>query len=401
MKAKTILITLLTVFLCLIIFQGSALRGKECTITIVDNENIIMQKTYKIDRITFLKTKILYRGNYEKLYEKLIEKEQFPLEKINKELAKDINEIPERYDKQAENAQVQYLGNGEFKHQKEIIGYKIKTEEMTKLLFSALNTDGIIALCKEYIQPDITQNELIEATKKIGEFSTSCIKSSASRKHNIRLACKKINNSKVLPSEEFSFNKVVGPRTAERGFQISKIIISGEFVEGVGGGVCQVSSTLYNAWCLAGLKVTRSATHSLPVHYVSPGLDAMVASSSDLVLLNDTDYAVYIDAAFDGNNIKFTLYGKHCGFNVRLRSEVLQFLSGNDYIEEKIEITDWKEEELFRIIKQPKDGLISASYREYYDEKGVLLYRERLRKTTYLAQKGKIVYKFSTESRAS
>jgi vancomycin resistance protein YoaR len=348
-----------------------------------------------------LKTKILYKGNYQKLYEKLMEKEEFPLEKINKELSLDVKNLPKKYDKVEKDAQVKYLGNGKFEYKKEEIGYKINIDKIMKSIFISLNSDGYVELSKEYIQPIITEKHLRATTQKIAEFSTSCTKSSAERKHNIGLACEKINSVQVLPNAEFSFNKVVGARTKERGFKTAKIIVSGEFVEGTGGGVCQVSTTLYNAWCLAGLKVTRSATHSLPVHYVSPGLDAMVASTSDLVLLNDTDSTIYIDSHLTGSTIKFTLYGEPSGFIVKLRSEVLEILSGKQYVEEKIEITDWKEEELFRILKNPKDGLVSASYREFYDHDGTLLFKERLRKTIYLAQKGKIVYKFSTNSQAS
>jgi hypothetical protein len=131
---------------------------------------------------------------------------------------------------------------------------------------------------------------------------------------------------------------------------------------------------------------------------VRPGLDAMVASSSDLVLLNDSEYPVYIDSYFGGDTVKFAIYGKPCGMNVKLRSEVLEILPCDDYAEEKVEITDWKENELFRIIKKPENGLISASYREFYDDNGTLLYRERLRKTVYLAQKGKIVYRNTANS---
>lgn len=399
MKAKIFIGTLLTVFLSLFVLKGNALHGKNFTLTIFNNEEIVLQKTYKIDGNCIFKTKLFYRGNYEKLYRKLLEKEENPLEKLNIELAHDIEQLPIKFNKMPRNALVKYLGDGKFIYEKEETGYKIDTNIIAKQIFTSLNSDGKVYLIKEYIAPKTTQNELVLATKKIAEFSTSCAGSSIERKHNIALALKKIDGIEVLPYQEFSFNKTVGPRTAERGFKTAKIIISGEFVEGVGGGVCQVSTTLYNAWCLAGLKVTRSATHSLPVHYVSPGLDAMVASSSDLVLLNDSNYTVYIDTYFADNTIKFTLYGKECGFKIKLKSEVLEILSGKEYTEEKIEITDWKEEELFRIIKKPKDGLVSASYREYYDDKGVLMFRERLRKTVYLAQKGKIVYKFSTQSK--
>lgn len=394
MKRKMLIIVVLLIFVSVFIFQGQAFYEKKCTITVMDNENVILQKIYKIDSFVALKNKLFNKGDYEKLYTKLIEKEEFdPLSVLNQELSLDIKELPYKCNKECKNATVKYIKDGKFLYSKERRGEKIDLDKLTKDIFTALNTDGIVYLNKEYIQPSITQNELIEVTKKIAEFSTNYKSSSAERKHNIALACQKIENSKIDAGCQFSFNEVVGPRSIERGFQTAKIIIDGEFVEGVGGGVCQVSSTLYNAWCLAGLKVLRSATHSLPVSYIKPSLDAMVTSNSDLILNNNSNFPIYIDSKFDGENISFIIYGKPSGCTIKLRSEILDILPCEEYTEEKAEIIDWKEEELFRIIKPPKNGLVSASYREYYDDKGNLLYSERLRKTVYQGQKGKIVYK--------
>jgi len=401
MKTRIILGAILLIFLSIFVLQGSAIFNRDSVITIYDGKNIILKKTYKIDTKTLLKTKILHKGSYKRLYDKLAEKDPNLLEQINKDLSKDVLALPKKYDKKPIDAKVKYLGNGKFIYQMEEIGYTINVDKVVKAIFYALDSDGKVQLAKDYITPEISKKHLEESTQKIAEFSTSFAGSSAQRKHNIALACKKIDGSIVQSLDEFSFNETVGPRTEKAGFKVAKIILSGEFVAGVGGGVCQVSSTLYNAWCLSGLKVLKSATHSLPVRYVSPGLDAMVASSSDLVLLNDSDSAVYIDAKCIGATVKFTLYGKPCGFVVKLKSEVLEILSTNQYVEEKIEITDWKEEEIFRIIRKPKDGLVSASYREFYDNDGNLIYKERLRKTVYLAQKGKIVYKYSINSQAS
>ena len=108
------------------------------------------------------------------------------------------------------------------------------------------------------------------------EFSTNYSSSTDARKFNVALASKTLDNTLVDINGEFSFNYTVGERTERRGYKKAKIIVGGEFVDGVGGGVCQVSTTLYNAVLLAGLKIIECHPHSLPVSYVAPSFDAMV-----------------------------------------------------------------------------------------------------------------------------
>lgn len=143
------------------------------------------------------------------------------------------------------------------------------------------------------------------------EFSTEYASSSAERKHNIALACKAINGTLIDVGKEFSFNRVVGARTEKRGYQSAKIIVNGEFVDGVGGGVCQVSTTLYNAALLAGLRISEFHPHSLQVGYVAPSFDAMVSGGGfDLRFINDTDNPIYIITAADGKKVKVSVYGQ-------------------------------------------------------------------------------------------
>ena len=157
--------------------------------------------------------------------------------------------------------------------------------------------------------PEITSSMLRENTYKRSEFTTEIFSSSANRKNNIRRAIKSINGVKLGKKEKFSFNKCVGKRTEQNGYTKAKIIVDGEFVEGVGGGVCQVSSTLYNAVLLAGLDVLQAQKHSQRVSYVKAGFDAMVNyGSSDLVFENNTDGDIYIIAKFNQSNIT-VVYG--------------------------------------------------------------------------------------------
>ena len=142
-------------------------------------------------------------------------------------------------------------------------------------------------------------------------FFTSYSKSTDERKHNIALASKSINNTFVDVNGEFSFNYTVGERTKKRGYKEAKIIVGGEFVDGVGGGVCQVSTTLYNAVLLAGLKVIEYHPHSLPVSYVAPSFDAMVNSSwADLKFVNNTHNPIIIKTFANGEKLSVEIWGQ-------------------------------------------------------------------------------------------
>ena len=142
------------------------------------------------------------------------------------------------------------------------------------------------------------------------EFYTSYPASSNERKSNIILATKTLNNTFVDVGAEFSFNLTVGERSEKRGYKVANIIQNGKFVQGVGGGVCQVSSTLYNAVLLSGLKILEYHPHSLAVSYVAPSFDAMVSSVSDLKFLNNTKNPIIIKATANQSVVKISIYGQ-------------------------------------------------------------------------------------------
>ena len=160
------------------------------------------------------------------------------------------------------------------------------------------------------------------------EFYTNYKSSSAERKNNIALASKSLNNVFVDVGGEFSFNRTVGARTEKRGYQKAKIIVKGEFTEGVGGGVCQVSTTLYNAILLAGLKVTEYHAHSLPVSYVAPSFDAMVNSgSADLRFVNNTHNPIIIKTKADGETLKVQILGEPMQEVYKRKSVIKEYIS--------------------------------------------------------------------------
>ena len=141
------------------------------------------------------------------------------------------------------------------------------------------------------------------------------------RVHNIAKALAAFNGLVVQNGARVSFNKVVGARSAARGYEEAKIIINGEFVPGVGGGVCQASTTLFNALLLAGLKIEESHNHSLAVSYVPLGRDAMVSSASDLTFVNNSGGTIYIEAGTSGDRAYVKIYGNKTNIRYRPRIE--------------------------------------------------------------------------------
>ena len=129
-------------------------------------------------------------------------------------------------------------------------------------------------------EPEVTTEDVqaMGINGLLATYSTSFDASNINRSHNIAVASKALNNSLIKPGEVFSFNVKVGPRTAKRGYREAIIIEANEFVPGLGGGVCQVSTTLYNAVLLAGLEIVERSNHSLAIAYAPLGRDAAVST---------------------------------------------------------------------------------------------------------------------------
>jgi len=177
----------------------------------------------------------------------------------------------------------------------------------------------IPAHLKQFIEPlapekinlirDLIIKEKDKMPQKIASFSTYFNVAEKSRTKNLKLAAEAINNCLIKPEKIFSFNQTVGPRIPEKGYEKAIVYINKEKVEDYGGGVCQVSTTLYNAVLQAGLPVLERHPHSLPVPYVSAGKDATVSYGTlDLKFKNDRARDILIKAAVDQNKLTIELY---------------------------------------------------------------------------------------------
>ena len=157
-----------------------------------------------------------------------------------------------------------------------------------------------------------SQEELMKVKDVLGTFSTSFKTSGSSRSANVRNGCSLINGTTVYPGEEFSTYETVSPFSTENGYYMAGSYLNGQVVDSLGGGICQVSTTLYNAVLLAELEVTERHNHSMIVTYVDPSADAAIAESSgkDFKFVNNTDAPIYIEGyTTDDKQIFFTIYG--------------------------------------------------------------------------------------------
>lgn len=157
---------------------------------------------------------------------------------------------------------------------------------------------GKLELPLQVVHPKVDRALLKEVRKKtIGQYVTYYNAGNKNRSHNIMLASRAINNYVILPGEIFSFNKVVGKRTRAKGYLQAPVIVRGELSEGIGGGICQVSSTLYNAVDKAGLHIVQRYSHSRHVAYVPPGRDATVSwYGPDFAFQNKYAYPILVRA---------------------------------------------------------------------------------------------------------
>ncbi len=191
-------------------------------------------------------------------------------------------------------------------------GYLVDQEKLAADIADAVGRkefDVVIEAAVNAVEPEFSEAVAKEKYKTIASFTTKTT-SNSKRNTNIRLASQALNGTVLQPGEEFSFNEVVGQRTAEKGYQGAAAYNNGEVVEEIGGGVCQVSSTLYNAVLKAGLKTTFRRSHTYEPSYVTPGTDAAISwGGPDYKFVNNSNAAIGIRASYADQTMKISIYG--------------------------------------------------------------------------------------------
>ncbi len=236
-----------------------------------------------------------------------------------------------------------------------------------------IDTESVAALDDSALYPEV-----------LGEMTTKFDVGYTTRAANIRLAVGFLTGAELLPGEEFSFNTRIGEITAEKGYQVAKGYSNGTVVDSVGAGVCQISSTLYNAVLNANLQIVKRSNHSLPVSYLPLGQDAAISYPvQDFKFKNNSDSPIKILAGVDGGNLTVQIMGISDGSftDVEIVNNTLSVIEPKTR-----EVPDESLAPGKRVTaKKGSRGYVVESFRVVYKD-GVEIKREALGKSTYKAQ---------------
>lgn len=307
---------------------------------VINENNVIIKNSkagYKIKEDEFEKNMVDAFSNETKKFE-------IPVEEVEKEKI-DIKKIHEEVFKEAKDAYYTTNPNKIYKEESGI-DFAISVAEAEKMLTEE-KEEYVIPL-KE-IKPSIKVSDLDKGAfpDQLSTFTTSYGTGDSGRCHNIYLAAKSITETVVMPGETFSFNDLIGECSTKTGYRESTIYLNGELSTGIGGGICQVSTTLYNAVLRANLEIVKRRNHSLSVTYVPLGQDAMVSiGTSDFQFKNNRDYPIKVVASTATGSITCQIYGlkNNTEYDIKLETKVISKNETNTKTETyKIMYLDGKE----------------------------------------------------------
>ena len=253
---------------------------------------------------------------------------------LEEEIKAQAEKIAAAWDKAPKNGSISSYdkATNEFQFADGENGIKIDQEKLVNDITAALaagDYTAVIEASASTVAPEITKEQAKASFKRIGTFTTTTT-SNKDRNENIRLASEALNGLIIQPGEEFSMNAATGERTPAKGYKPAGAYLNGVLIEEPGGGVCQVSSTLYNAVVFSGLKTTERHAHSYEPSYVTPGEDAMISyGSADMKFLNNSTTAVGIKTSFSNNKLTISIYGSPIledGVTVSMKSEKTQVI---------------------------------------------------------------------------
>lgn len=205
--------------------------------------------------------------------------------------------------------------NGYFQIVPGEVGLTINVEQSTKAIAEYMDgawdgENGSVELVADTVQPRGTEEELSKVQDVLGT-ATTYYGSTAARNQNVEVGAQKLNGHVLYPGDSFSVTQAVIPFTAENGYELAPSYESGKVVDSYGGGICQVSTTLYNALLKAELEILERHNHTMTVSYVDPSKDAAIAEGlMDLQFANNTDAPIYIEGYAYGGELTFTVYGE-------------------------------------------------------------------------------------------
>lgn len=254
----------------------------------IDTENLLQKVKENLEKINS-KEEIIEIPTYQK------EPEEINIDKIHEEVYQEAKDA--------------YYTKEPFEVHPEVEGIDFNVEEAKALLLED-KEEYVIKLT--ITKPKVTIDQIGSEAfpDRLSVFTTRFDESDVDRSTNLRIACQKINGKVLLAGETFSYNKTLGARTAAAGYRNGKIYAGGEVVDGIGGGICQISSTLYNAALMANLQIVERRNHQFVTSYVGPGRDATVVYGvTDFKFKNTRKYPVRISASARNGIATVTFYG--------------------------------------------------------------------------------------------
>lgn len=269
---------------------------------------------------------------------------------------------------------------GQFERVPEVTGVVANLDQLSDIAYKAAIEGRSVQIPVIEAPKKVSDRALQQITDVVSEVRTTFNSGQVSRSSNIALAAAKLDGIVLAPGEQLSFNGSVGRRTAERGFKVAGVYANGRHEVDLGGGICQVSSTLYNAALVANLKIVRRVNHSMPVPYLPVGRDATVDYGTvDLVIENNFDVPIAVDSEYSRGALTFRILGKKDpGLKVEIASDGASSWSLPIKRVPDSRLPAGKE----KVIEKGSRGYAINTYRVVYRD-GVEVSREPLGKSHY------------------
>lgn len=333
------------------------------------------------------------------------EKKVYKLEwAIDENLVRDfVNTECVKFDSEAEDATLRRV-NGSFEIVDGNTGTKLDAEASVQMIVDYIETEwdkenGRITLPVETDYPRGSKEELSRVKDVLGTFTTSYSTSGPSRSQNVSNGARLINGTVLYPGDTFSTYEVVSPFTTANGYEMAGSYLNGKVVDSLGGGICQVSTTLYNAVLLSELEVVERSNHSMIVTYVDPSADAAIAGTyKDFKFKNDTDAPIYIEGTTADKKITFTIYGEETRPANRTVKYVSQTLSTTD--PGIVIVADPGQPIGYRVVDSAHRGVQAELYKHVYVN-GVEESVTKVNKSTYNASPRTVVIGVAGDPRLS
>lgn len=222
-----------------------------------------------------------------------------------------IDNVAKSIDRAPQNASIKVV-SGRFEYKDHLVGYNVNKEALkTDILKELSNSSnkGLKVAAEEKF-PQLTIDMLSSINAKISSYTTNYLNPpNLNRENNIKIAASKINGIVLMPEDVFSFNNIIGDTTEKEGYKKAPTISRNRIVDDYGGGICQVSSTLYSAMLHGNIKALERTNHNLPVFYIPLGLDATVSQGLvDYKFKNTLGHPMYIESVVKNGNITFNIY---------------------------------------------------------------------------------------------